>query len=410
MARGTRSRTRRSPLEWGIRGILALGVAVLGWTSVTHSLALAIVDQDPARAHGLAPGDGRITARLAEARFLDSQTKNVPDTSGRLAQRALMQDPTAVRAVATLGLQAQSRGDTPQARRVFAYAETLSRRHLPTQLWAIEDAVARGDISGTLRNYDIALRTSKTAPDLLFPVLGSAIANPAIRSQLLITLSKKPAWAPSFMTWVSSNDVDPRANAALFLGLQHAGMPLPPEATAAAVQGLIAAGSVDQAWNFYATMRKGVDRHLSRDPRFTADLSAPSRFDWQPANDQTIVTSIQHDQHGGIFDFSVSPSGGGTLVQQMQILPAGAYRIEGHSTGIEQPDVSLPYWVLTCANGHELGRVVIPNSTQARGNFAGRFVVPGWCSVQTLALMARPSDQIGGVVGQIDRVRLMPTQ
>jgi len=393
-----------------VRGIVALGVAVLGWTSVTHSLALAIADQDPARAHDLAPGDGRITARLAEARFLDSQARNVPDTSGRLAQRALAQDPTAVRAVATIGLKAQSRGDTPLARRLFAYAEMLSRRHLPTQLWAIEDAVARGDVPGALRNYDIALRTSKVAPDLLFPVLGSAIADPAIRSQLLVTLSKKPAWAPAFLTWVSSNGTNPQANAALFLGLRHAGMPVSSEATAAAIQGLIAAGAVDKAWEFYAAIRTGVDRRLSRDPRFTADLSAPSRFDWQPANDQTIVTSIQHDPQGGIFDFSVSPSGGGMLVQQMQVLPAGTYRIEGHSIGIEQPDVSLPYWVLTCGDGHELGRVVIPNSAQAHGNFAGRFIVPTGCSVQTLALMARPSDQIGGVAGQIDRIRLMPAQ
>src|SRR3546814_1290750 len=71
-----------------------------------------------------------------------------------------------------------ARGDQAKGERLLAYSQKLSRRDLRTQLMAIELAVAQGDISGALRHYDIALRTKKNAPELLFPVLTSALPDP----------------------------------------------------------------------------------------------------------------------------------------------------------------------------------------------------------------------------------------
>lgn len=93
----------------------------------------------------------------------------------RLARLALRQDPTAVAALATLGLNAQIRGDTNSARRYFAYSDKLSRRSLTTRLWAIEDAVARDDIPAALRNYDVALRTSAIRTRTAFS--GTSLSN-----------------------------------------------------------------------------------------------------------------------------------------------------------------------------------------------------------------------------------------
>ncbi|MDT9096849.1 hypothetical protein RSW32_26335, partial [Escherichia coli] len=76
---------------------------------------------------------------------------------------------------------AQLHGDVGAARRLFAYGQRLSRRDNSTQLWAIEDAVARNDIPDVLRHYDVALRTSPNLADILYPVLASASADPAIR-------------------------------------------------------------------------------------------------------------------------------------------------------------------------------------------------------------------------------------
>lgn len=387
---------------------MALLVAAIGCFAVTQSLAYAMRGKNPALAHALAPYDGRTTAALAEQLFLQARDAGARERAALLAARALRQDPTAVAAVGTLGFQAQVKGDAAGARRLFAYAETLSRRDLQTQLWAIEDAVGRGNVAEALRHYDIALRTSKKASDVLYPVLAAAIAEPAIRTNLVATLARQPAWGPSFVDFAAGKGADPMSIADLFVALRRAGVGVSDEATAQAINGLIGAGRVDAAWRYYALVRPGADRRQSRDPRFTAELTTPSVFDWTPINDGNVSTSIQRGPTGGIFDFAVPASGGGILLQQVQLLPPGLYRLEGHSSGVEQPKDSLPYWVLTCRGGQEAGRVVVSNSAQSSGKFAGQFRITPSCPLQTLFLVARPSDMVSGLSGQIDRVRLVP--
>ncbi|HMN62584.1 MAG TPA: DUF4349 domain-containing protein, partial [Anaerolinea sp.] len=78
----------------------------------------------------------------------------------------------------------------------------------------------------------------------------------------------------------------------------------------------------------------------------------------------------------GLFDFTVSMGNGGPLLQQLQMLPPGDYVLEGQSVGIEQSARSRPYWILRCQTGGEIGRVEVPNSSQASGRFQGTIRVP----------------------------------
>ncbi len=408
MAKRRVTRPRRSATEWGVRGALAIAVAGLGYVSVAHSLAYMMRGTAPARAHALAPWDGRITALLSEQLSGPDATPADRKRADELALLALRQDPTAVPAVATLGINAQVRGDTAAARRIFAYSEKLSRRDLRTRLWAIEDAVGRGDIPGALHNYDIALRTSRIAPDLLFPVLASAISDTEIQQALIATLARRPAWSEQFLGFVAGTGPDTRATANLFEAVRRRGIALPIGAAPALVGRLLAEGHVDDAWRFYAALTPGVDRRVARDPDFTANLQSPTPFDWTPITDSGVSATIQRGEQGGIFDFAVPPNLGGAILRQTQLLPPGSYAIEGRGIGIEQADNALPYWTLTCPDGRELGRVTVPNSAQANGRFAGRFTVPAGCPVQQLLLVARPSEQLSGLSGQIDDIRLRP--
>lgn len=401
-----RALSRRSAVEWAARGALMLLAIALGCSSVMHSLAYVIGTADPAHAHALAPSDGRLSASLAT---YDLAAHPDPDPNGataRLARSALNQDPTAVKAAATLGLQAQLRGDTRLARRLFAYSQQLSRRNLQTQLWAIEDAVQRNAIPDVLNHYDIALRTSGEAPNILFPILRGALAQPQVRHSLVRTLKAQPRWSESFISYLDNGGGEPNVIAQLFLDMYHAGMALSDESIAATTKGLIDADAIEDAWHFYAVVRPGSDRKISRDPQFKANLTTPSPFDWTPINDESVSTSFQLGDSSGFFDFSVPASVGGTLLQQLQILPAGRYKIIGQSSDITQPQISKPYWQLTCNNGRELGTVSISNSAQNNGYFIGSFRVPADCPVQMLALIARPSDDISGSSGRIKWVRL----
>lgn len=399
----------RSRAEWTVRGTFAAVSLLAGCATATWSFADLASRQNPKLANLLSPWDGRITARRAGQLFEAAPSPDSQSPAARLAQTALRQDPTAVAAINVLGFQAQLQGNLEKARRLFAYSQLLSRRDLATQLWAVEDAVSRGNVASALRHYDTALRTSKSASALLFPVLSSAMTDAAIRGSLIATLARRPAWADDFIAYLVNNSASAQATARLFAGLRSAQVPISAEADAAAIKGLIDSNAIDDAWRYYATARKGVDRRRSRDARFDANLSTPSPFDWKVGRDPNLAASFQRNQKGGIFAFATTPGAGGVLLQQVQLLPPGDYRLDGHSSFLEQPAPTLPYWVLNCQDGRELGRVVVPNSRESNGNFSGRLRVPAGCPVQTLYLIARPSDAAAGVVGQIDHVLLSPT-
>lgn len=405
------SRARRSPTEWAVRGALAVVLLALAWGSVARTLGFLLRTGDVKRAHALAPGDGRVTALLAQKLVRSGADSATRARADRLARRALVQEPMAVVAAATLGLNAQLRGDVAGSRRLFDYAGRLSRRDLQTQIWAIEDAVARADIPTALRHYDIALRTSREAPDFLFPVLGSAIVEPNVRAALVATMAHAPVWPGTFIDYVSGNGPDPLVTAQFFLELRRAGVAIPPGAGATIISSLIAKGRIAAAWRYYASMHRHADPRRSRDPDFTEQPLTPSPFDWVTISDAGVNTAIQRGTDGGVVDFSAPASVGGPVVQQMQMLPPGRYLLEGRSTGIDQSTSALPYWVLTCRDGREAGRVIVPNSGSdpKGGRFGGEIVVPTGCTAQTLELMLRPSDNVDGVNGQIETVRLIPT-
>ena len=400
--------TKRSSRDWIARGGLALGLAVLGYFGTAGSLARVVAKADPMRAHLMAPDNGVILADYAQNSFTRSPSKEANSTPANLARKALLADPTATDALTVLGFQAQLREDTAQADRIFAYSTAISRRELRPRLWAIEESIARGDIVGALRNYDIALRTSSDAAGLLFPSLTAALAEPRIRGALLPILGTDPTWKDSFLGYIAKTGIEPEGAIALFREGRPIGLEASQDAQVNLVNALVGQNKRSEAWAYYRTFRPGVRLDRSRDPNFALETPVKSVFDWQTGADTRLSAAILQQGDSGLLDFSVPPSVGGELVSQAQLLPPGSYRLEGQSRGIDQTERSRPYWSLTCQDGRELGRIMLPNSDENSGRFIGRFDVPAGCVSQTLALVARSTDDIMGVSGQIERARLIP--
>lgn len=413
MSRRRRTRTnffaKRSPKDWFARIALALGLFVAGYFGVKESVANVLVKVNPAQAHLVAPANGVITAADAETVFTAHPVVDERALSIRLARQALRDDPTAVKALNVLGLQAQLRNDTARADRIFSFSTQLSRREIRAQIWAIEDAVSRGDIVGALRHYDIALRTSPDVQAMLFPTLNAALVEPRIRAELLRIFKTKPIWEKNFIAYVAPSGIDPEATMRLFAEGRRSGLIVPEKQRADLINALYNSGKVDLAWDTYKQLRRGVVRNRSRDPHFTVSADSPTIFDWRTGQDPGLSAAIFKSNKGvGLLDFDVPPSNSGVLVRQTELLPAGVYRLEGQSKGIDQPARSQPYWVLTCQDGRELGRVPVPNSAQNGGRFKGSFTVSQNCPIQTLSLVAISSDDISGVSGQIVRAQLVP--
>lgn len=404
-------RTLPPPRSIAVRCAIAGGLVALGWFIFAHTLGQVMTwNGNPAGAYGLAPWDGRNGAALAEV----LATPAVGDYrhAGGLAEAALREDATAAGAAATLGSTAKISGQAAKSDRLFAYAERLSRRDLATQLWEIENSVARGDVTGALRHYDIAFRTNAKARELLFPVLSNATDDPEIRAALVATLSLRPLWFDSFVSYVAAVGPDPRSSSLLFAGLRHAGVMVPRAAQSQLVTTLIARNLYSDAWVAYAAGHPTGSSQHSRDPDFTGAVGddSPAPFDWVPVTTPVISVSVQRSGTKGLLVFSTGASVAGILAQQLQLLQPGDYHLSGRSIGVDQPEASRPYWTLRCQpDGRDLGRVPLPNSAQGNGTFAGNFRVPLACPLQMLALVT-PSESDSGVSGQIEWVELVPGQ
>lgn len=403
-SRRSQGRTRSALLRSG----LAIAALSTGYIAAAHSLASTLKGANPERAYAVSIYDGRVAATLAQ--YLSNSDPKRRSFSDALAVRALRQDPTAVAAVSALGLNTQIRGDTPGARRQFAYAEKLSRRDLQTQLWAIEDSVAQGDVPGALRHYDTALRTSRQASDLLFPVLAGALTEPSVRNALVHRLKRdRPSWGIHFMGFAAAQGPDPKASGELFLDLHRAGLPPPAVAQAALIDRLIGFSEMERAWQLYRRETGASDPERSRDPDFARDPAIASQFDWQFVNDADIATTGRPEGGGAVVEVSVAPGAGGTILRQMQLLPAGSYRIESVMSGTATASTAPPYWTLSCRDGRPLGRVEVPVSETPR-RVAGRFDVPTDCRAQVLSLVARPTDANTGLELKIVRAQLAPVK
>lgn len=392
----------RSARRRAVRPIMA-GLAVLvGLFVISFAYAQVVAKRDISLAYRLAPYDARIAAEYASTLVQTEPTAEEWQRAESLARQALLRDATAVDAVTVLGLGADARQDAAARDKAFTFAQRLSRRNFTTQMWAIEHAVSSGRVSAVLHQYDVTLSVFPNAGDMLFPIILAASTDKAIDRELLRTLARNPPWIGKFVTFAANKGDNAVQSARTFMALRRMGVIIPSIEQANIVNSLIEQQQYDAAWGYYASLRSGAQRNHSRDARFSSSIASPSKLDWLPSNEGGISTNIG----GGVADFSAAASVGGNALTQWQLLSPGRYQISGISSGIDQVDVAVPYWVLACADGRELGRVPLPRSGDQKVRFTGFAQVPPGCMIQRLSLVVQPSEKIAGVAGQISEVVL----
>ncbi|TCD06725.1 hypothetical protein EYB45_03285 [Erythrobacteraceae bacterium CFH 75059] len=394
--------------HWRRRLPVAAAIAVGAWFGVTGSLANALVRADAGRAHALAPGNGQIAAANAEQMFATRPEADDTSAAAEMARLAIRRDALTPDALTVLAFQAELRGDTALSNRIFAHSTRLSRRELRPQLWAIEQAVSRGDLAGALRHYDIALKVSDTARNTLYPVLANALPEPLVRAGLLARLRPDTVWARSFLDFVAGSGIQPGAAAAFLSEARAAGLEVTKEQREYLVNALFSAGQHDRAWQEYTALRGATPRNRSRDPRFALRTDVRTPLDWQVDADAGTGAAILAEGQVGVVDFAAPPGAGGPVVRQYQYLPPGTYTLEGHFDQLQLGLGSRPFWQLACENGQEIGRVEVPPSAAEATPFAGRLTVSAQCPVQVLTLIVRPVEDIAGVSGRLATAVLRP--
>jgi hypothetical protein len=386
--------------------VIAACVLVLGFYVASQALALAVRQSATDFSLRLAPRNALILAQKAESSVANTTSSTRWQNAATTARQALLRDPLLPSAASTLAFGAGLAGDDRLAQQAFTYSQALSRRDLKTHLWAIEYAVARGDVAGALRHYNFALLTSRQAPAILFPVLAGAVASQDVRRALVPLLLKRTEWAPSFINFVANSSSDHRSAAALFGELRDRDFIFPTGAEASLLGALVTNRDYGSARSY---LDKGVEADVSktsRDPHFASNFATPSPFDWNLQNDVGLTTSIQQGDRGGIFTFSTVAGAGGPLLRQLQLLRPGRYEVMSHLTVLHPAD-ALPVWAVQCVDGPELARFAV-GAKRAKPSVDGDFTVDATCPAQWLTLAVAPNDSAGGVTGELNFAQIRP--
>jgi hypothetical protein len=392
-------------------GRLLLAAMALGLGTYAAMVSLAISVRQPATdfARRLIPGSARSLALRAEKLASGTVDKAKWNAAAGVAKLALLRDPLLPSAAATLGFEAGLRGDAEVARRAFKYSNMVSRRDLRTHLFAIEYAVSQDDVAGALRSYDLALRTSRGASEILFPILAAALSDETIRAALVPIMLTRPAWGAPFVNYVANTAPDHRSAAALFGVLSARGYSFP-EGAEASLLGALASSKDYATVGSYLALKEGrASRQRSRHPNFAGNPATPSPFDWNAQNDVGMATSIQPDRQGEIFSFSAVVGAGGAALRQLQLLPPGRYEIVSRLSALS-PANAVPSWTIQCVDGAEVARLPLRLTREEAPMSNGHFTIKPGCQAQWLTLIVTPNDSPGGITGALSFAQIRPIE
>lgn len=393
------------------RALLGLILIWVGYIAEKRSVGAALSVTQPIQALGVSGGDARIMARAALQMMERASSEEDRSTAVALARKSLARDAMTLPAIDTLGLAAGISGDVRVADRWFTYAQRLSRRDMPTQLYFIEKSVADGDVKAAIRHYDVALRTSQErGPLVLFPVLRSAIGDQTIRQELARTLAKKPLWADSFVADLVTKGPDFAAAAQLLLDARRVGMAITPAIDEALLNNLVAHGDVASAWQYYVAVHPAAQNILIRNGSFEARRSGTTPFDWQVTSGDGASVDIGSNDAGRSLSYRLSPTVGATIARQLTLLRSGQYRLESVMSEGSQTLRSGPYWEMKCADGRSIVSLEMGGPFPSSRSFSTDFALPVNCEVQALTLTVRSSDDLNGATGRIESISIKRIQ
>ena len=407
-AREARGRVRRPLRTAGI----VVGSAVAIWATLVATTASVWGSHYPDVTLGLGGSSAEAKAALAARAVSVEGTSEDRARASALAKAALRREPGNVSAVRTLGLLAALDNRAAEARRLFDYAESLSRRDLATQLWLVESKVADDDIHGALLHYDRAMRTSMRGRQLLIPILVQASSEREIAEPLARMIAGRPPWWTGFayaLATAGSPDAIMRVLAALKLDSQN---PEERQLLAAAIQRLASTGAYPQAHALYRST--GDDRDSAdmfvRNGTFDSAGTLPP-IDWELVDEperSAARETVDSDQaQGNALRLVVNGGQGGTLARQLLFLPTGRYQLSARIGG--GPIIALHCATASATDGAQLfTNDSVAASDTAPGTFSQHFTVSGPdCPAQWLTIGMRSDFGSGRRTAWVDSIAIV---
>jgi hypothetical protein len=361
--------------------------------------------------------DAGANARMAE-QLVSSRNSNSPGSQAeKFAKAALRRDPTQAVAASALGILYGLEGRAEEGERLLGYAETLTRRDLPTQLWFIERRAETGDVALILDHYDAVLRTSPTGQQLLFPVLTRAIDNPTVYRALLSKLESKPPWSRSFLAGLIDSNSDPEHIAGITLAIVDGSDRHDDGSRRRLIYRLTERGEFELAYRVYAELGgAGSAARTLRNGEFEENSAYPP-IDWWFAEEADLagLPRAVPDREGLVLSLYARAAMGGTFARQLLQLAPGGFRISATFGSVPDSPLDRPRVEIRCTEPVRNGDLLtaeIPSSGPAAGReWRAEFhVPPSGCQFQWLTIKGRGALDSRADNPWVDRIAIEPVR
>jgi tetratricopeptide (TPR) repeat protein len=387
---------------WIKLAIIAPLTIWLAWLSFIHAVANVTWQQNPDLALSYVPDHPLALSRKADELFAEKQDPATLAKVEAMAKESLRGGALNPVAIRLLGYVADARGDEKRARELMLLSHRVSRRDFGTQLWLIEDAVARGDKKQALYHYDIAMRTTPSSHELLFSTLVGALSDPEVRRYLAPHVAKNPQWLPAFFGYAISNSENPANLADLLVKSGN----LPDEdvfrnLSNGLLEQLIAKNKLAAYRQYYLSLHGTRETTLRTAAMTSATVNLPyPAAGWRLVDHPAIGGQFSPSGTNGRFVLSGFAGSGerGELMRKILNLKPGDYRFAARYRVAETaPDANVGWSLLCLPSANPTPRWTVDSPVRAGpGQSVLDFTIGSDCPFQILQLnVAGGSGQLG---------------
>lgn len=390
-------------------GLVATGMVAWLWVMAITLSAIAL-PYNPQWALKLNPFNDAARAVGASADVYGTGDAKRIASAARESRIALQGEPTLARAYRMIALDAQQRGAS--AAPAIAAATWLTRRDYVANLSLIEQAVKRGDYRTAMATVDASLRTSPKGQELLFPVLGKALAEPDMAPHFVRTFRANPSWLPSFLSFYIGTQQPAAPLARIMLPVRSA----LPASHLATDRGLVALMVAQQDFDAARAYVDAIDtgsgsgnRATIRNSRFRAEGKFPP-IDWHLSREGAYGADIERIEGGNRLTVMSDEQNSRTVARQLIQLSPGTYTLTATGRIVEGNDEAEAIWRLSCAEKSGSGEFGKLRFVRDGKPDAVRFAVPaGGCRNFYLTLSVAAGFGSSALLAQFSQVDVEPS-
>lgn len=381
--------------------VLAGCAALSAFAGIARGTALNAAEQT-----GWAGGE--VYVSLADLAYLGSPQRPPWRLVAQLTERGLAGAPLSPRGLSLIGSARQAQNDERGAMQAMTLSQRLSRRDFLAQLWFINYAALSGDIDAALHQYDLALRTQPGAPEILFPLLARALADPGIEPHFVPYVRARPPWLVPALNAIATSSPDPGgvARTLVLAGGLPAGEQYR-QVESMMLGQLVSKTGPEAARDYFLTL-KGAEAEQLRQVKFSRRNVDPDRapMTWGAVASPDAGGRFRTASDGvTMLEGSAAPGAKGLLARKLLFLPPGRYRLAGR--GALEAEVGATLSVLvSCASlagTREIARLELRSGTGVTTTN-----VPEGCVAQFIDVVLDSGTSDATANARIDHLRLSP--